>query len=1374
MRPVPLSRRVVEVLADRGDASRGNRFGSGTGCLVSGRTILTAAHVVANAGELAIRDLDKRRWPARLVEIGDPGPWRPGIGPDMALLEIPEEGQGKVAPDVPRMGFATIDRDYDGGPIEGVRAIGYPWAAERKIDEQRYRVSIDALGHIAPASRGSEGLFEVQVTTHPAPPLDPSVSPWAGFSGAPVVINGRLVGIVTDHPRREGDNTLIVTPLTALQPEAFDAQWASNPMRGDGVKDSDSWWTRLGARAPEAFVTLPPRRDPPYIATLEEDIGRPLRKRMGQLEKREAELAALVAFASGDEPYQWLVGDALAGKTALMYEAANRVLPTDADVVCYFLSQRAADANSDRFLQAVVPQLEVLCQVDAGDPNRDRFRILWKQAERNAVADDRPLVLVVDAFDEDLRPPGLASVAALLPSVVGDHAHVLVSSRAKPALPSDLPAQHPLRTCRRVELVPYEGSADTAETAEAEIRSIAALPGAGFVKPVGVGVLGLLLAAGGPLTVPNLVSLLTVADRRQTGQPRRFDGTRAELTTQVATLLSQARSVEPVGPADAPRFQFAHQAFRDYAASRPEIAAAEHRECIHEWASEWLERSWPAPAEDGTGTPQYLLAEYPSTLVGEAQRQNQARQLLVSMAADIGWVAGAIAVVGVDQTLGTLRAAAASGDTGVVSMLAVVAAQAPVVRRAGPTASYAFVLRQLCLQAMEHGEASIAEGARDRLVARSDADLVPRSTTVTGQAPTSELGIHASPARALTVLPDGRVISGHADGQLLIWDPAVEGLPLKLGNQHSTVQGLVALDDGRVVTAGGDGQILLWDPEQPQTSGIRLGAHDGVVTRVVALADGRVASASSDGSLRVWQPDAPSSEPQEYRPEIPEPDGRRSRWEPHWVADTASDRVALTDVVSLTDGRLLVFNANPSTVEGWMGNIWDPSGLEAAAQTVVLGPFDTVVAPLPDGCIAVGGPRGVVRVWGARRSGKSGFIRGLAGDGRSIDQLAALRDGRLAMGCGSDGRVRVWNQARPSSPAVDVGAHNARITSMCALGEERVVTGGSDGRIRTWDVTSPGQAVGKRWPRPFSFPFQDVPSEAVTSIVVLIDGRVVTGSGDGRLRLWNPTFPTPSLAATWRPRWGIKGWMAAALGCHPTADAMATLPDGRLVILGSTLMEDTWLAIINPEVPDDPVPLKRANDLGAGPMTAHPDGRLVTYSDGRLLVWDVDAPEHPTDLGAHAQRVQALAALSGGGIVTGDMDGGVHCWPRIATDIQPVELGRHDGLVSAIAPLPDGRVVTGGKDGRLRIWEPAGDTGVVELGTHIDSVRALAVLCDGRVISGGSEGRVCIWDPRQPGRPQAVIVCQVESVASSPQADRKVPSVVVQHDGGGWSIWSLA
>ena len=120
-----LAARVVEVIADLG-APAASRYRYGSGCIVRGGTVLTAAHVVAGAVSVVVRDPDKREYAATVDPrfVGDVD----GPGPDLALLEIADPAFGS---DLPPIGLAAVDRDSAAGePVERCHAVGYPWFAE--------------------------------------------------------------------------------------------------------------------------------------------------------------------------------------------------------------------------------------------------------------------------------------------------------------------------------------------------------------------------------------------------------------------------------------------------------------------------------------------------------------------------------------------------------------------------------------------------------------------------------------------------------------------------------------------------------------------------------------------------------------------------------------------------------------------------------------------------------------------------------------------------------------------------------------------------------------------------------------------------------------------------------------------------------------------------------------------------------------------------------------------------------------------------------------------------------------------------------------------------------------------------------------------
>jgi hypothetical protein len=150
-----LAARVVEVIADLGGADgAGYRYGSG--CIVRGRTVLTAAHVVAGTTSVVVRDPDKREYAVTVDPrfVGDVD----GPGPDLALVEIDDPA---FSLDVPGIGLAAVDRDSTTGEqVERCHAVGYPWFAEaRSRTRTAVRDTVDAIGVVPVLSNLAAGLL---------------------------------------------------------------------------------------------------------------------------------------------------------------------------------------------------------------------------------------------------------------------------------------------------------------------------------------------------------------------------------------------------------------------------------------------------------------------------------------------------------------------------------------------------------------------------------------------------------------------------------------------------------------------------------------------------------------------------------------------------------------------------------------------------------------------------------------------------------------------------------------------------------------------------------------------------------------------------------------------------------------------------------------------------------------------------------------------------------------------------------------------------------------------------------------------------------------------------------------------------------------
>ena len=207
MPPVPLAARVVEVISDLG-CTADSRYRYGSGCIVRSGTVLTAAHVVAGAVSVVVRDPAKREYAATVDPrfVGD----AEGPGPDLALLEIDDPAFERT---LPAIGLAAVDRDSASGePVDRCHAVGYPWFAETRLRTRTaVRDTVDAIGVVSVLSKLAAGLLNVQVSISPRPlPQRGSLgeSEWSGMSGGPVVAGGLLLGVITEHSPREGPSAI--------------------------------------------------------------------------------------------------------------------------------------------------------------------------------------------------------------------------------------------------------------------------------------------------------------------------------------------------------------------------------------------------------------------------------------------------------------------------------------------------------------------------------------------------------------------------------------------------------------------------------------------------------------------------------------------------------------------------------------------------------------------------------------------------------------------------------------------------------------------------------------------------------------------------------------------------------------------------------------------------------------------------------------------------------------------------------------------------------------------------------------------------------------------------------------------------------------
>lgn len=1330
-----LGDRIVEVIADLDDGS--HRYGSG--CIVNQRFVLTAAHLIrARKGQRAkvrVRDNGKVEHKAKVRHCGDE------TEPDLAILEILSDDAGVLQnrrEGLSPLPIATLARRSSRPEVVApVHVIGYPQYAELREGQCTQRDRVHVYGSIPVLSHLDAAEMSVQVVQSPPAMVDKSS--WSGLSGGPVFADNCLLGVIHKHSIREGQSTLTAVPVCAVlsrEPKA--------------AMPSTDWGRWLGLKATEDVRQLPAHHPPPYFATFQ-SLATGARH-----DGAHQELTKLIVeFSKGTKPALWLLGEAYSGKSTLLREFITERVPSDVDVVYYFLSRATSDADGNRFISAVVPQLAALCREGVTHQGRDELVDLWVRAGQQARMVGRHLLLVVDGVDEDSKPPGVPTVMDLLPRPTIANTHLLVSARKKEAAAQG----HPLNDARALEVeavgvtepLPAESEIDALLTADT------------------VDCLGNLAAAAGPIAERDLAALIFQNRVSPTGS---FESEAKVLYQVRAILRAGGRSFSCIvnDSESGQAWCFAHNELLRAAQSLLKAQSTpegldllkKYQMLVRQWAAVWGSPHapggipWPYTTEHRT--PRYLLDAYPHTLVDEPE-------LLALLVTDIGWVDSAIRAVGVEQVLSVLltaRSPSLSARLGtatresVSTMLAVVRGEARHLT-ADEVHQPGFVLRHLAMHASELGDENLVADCNERLRAgKSDGLLLDWTTRILSRAFVGESESCGSEILAMTVRSDGHVVTVGHDGRVLVWEPRATGSePILIGRHEGAARAVAETSSGRVVTGGDDRCIRVWPlPSSESHEPLTLTGHAGPVRAIVALPDDRIVTSGHDGWVLLWDLRTGSTTAP-----------RRVGLHPSAVRGVTVTAGGGAVVTGGDDGQILEWRLPVATKDvAERDEVTEERSPVPKSLGVQDGPV-LVIAPVA-GTMAIltGGDDRRVLLRNATPSSDPIEL----GDHREAIRalLVGHDDSVISMGC--DGRI-ILRMIHKPGVLVEVGRHGTAARALAQTNDGLLVSGGADGRIRVWDVVD---AVTGRHRITMS------PDEAkAPALAVSLHGRVVSGGADGLLRVWDSS-----------------GLVASQSVGGGRVQAVVISPEGRILSRTTEGLLHLWSG-----KPDEPAALIGAHPGSSG-LVALVGERLVSGGfDGQVLLWDLLAPtKPPTRVGGHdTSAVTAIASLGSGHVVSGDSSGRLAIWalnPCLASTAKP-ELPNRKGSHAAVGALAtrtrtEGtkllgfRIVVGSDDGSVLLYssDREGEP-TAWLGNHAGPVTGATFLPDGRIATNGRDGLVRSWldssnllePPSDASAPPCLLATSTVAFATTTHWARTGSTpwyLALAHSGGGISKWS--
>lgn len=241
---------------------------------------------------------------------------------------------------------------------------------------------------------------------------------------------------------------------------------------------------------------------------------------------------------------------------------------------------------------------------------------------------------------------------------------------------------------------------------------------------------------------------------------------------------------------------------------------------------------------------------------------------------------------------------------------------------------------------------------------------------------------HSEAILSLAFSPDGTLLaSSGMDDTAIVWSATDYSEAHRIEGHHGDVNAVrFTLDGKRLVTGSDDAAIGLWDLANGTLIAQLAGHTDLVIAIAISPADGTIASAALDKSIRLWNPQTGAS-----------------------IAVYDKRKTSAMSLAFSPDGTRLLVSADKAPFEQVILDV------STGAVLVKYRGHDGLthsVAFSPDGALAVsaGGSNNEIHVWDASTAK---IVQTLAGTGRSV----------WAAGISTDGRRIAWGHREAARTA---------------------------------------------------------------------------------------------------------------------------------------------------------------------------------------------------------------------------------------------------------------------------------------------------------------------------------------------------------------------